>query len=158
MAAEAEQASSRLGKPLRVKTKAAPSAGNVARSGYGKRGGGAAPTKHVLDEGHEIGHDFAKNPSLDAGIPGQSAASHAEKLAAVSNPGKALAVDRAICPDCVAFFQKYAQARNVTVVIHEPGRTWVFRPDGVQVGLSPSGLVELHPGGASAEPLPSGRQ
>ena len=94
MVAEAEQASSRLGKPLQVKTKAAAGAGDVARSGYGAGGGGAALTKQVLDVGQEIGHDFAKNPSLDAGVPGQSAASHAEKLAAVSNPGKALAVDR----------------------------------------------------------------
>lgn len=158
MVDEAEQASSRLGKPLQVKTKAAAETGDVAWSGYGRRGGGAALTKQVLDIGHEIGHDFAENTSLDAGIPGQSAASHAEKLAAVSNPGKALAVDRAICPDCVAFFQRYAQVRKVTVVIHEPGQTWVFRPDGVQVGLSPSAQVVLHPGGASAEPLSSGRQ
>ena len=138
MVAEAEQASSRLGKPLQVKTKAAAGAGDVARSGYGAGGGGAALTKQVLDVGQEIGHDFAKNPSLNAGVPGQSAASHAEKLAAVSNPGKALAVDSVMCPDCVAFFQKYAQARKVAVVIHEPGKTWVFRPDGVRVGLSPS--------------------
>jgi hypothetical protein len=153
MQAEAEQASSRLGKPLQVKTKAAAEEGDVARSGYGAGGGGAALTKQVLDIGKEIGHDFAKNSSLDAGVPGQSAASHAEKLAAVSNPGKALAVDRVMCPDCVAFFQKYAQARNVTVVIHEPGQTWVFRPDGVRVGLSPSVQVELRSGGASAEPV-----
>jgi hypothetical protein len=132
MVAEAEQASSRLGKPLQVKTKAAAGAGDVARSGYGAGGGGAALTKQVLDVGQEIGHDFAKNPSLDAGVPGQSAASHAEKLAAVSNPGKALAVDRVMCPDCVAFFQKYAQARKVAVVILEPGQTWVFRLDGVR--------------------------
>lgn len=155
LVAEAEQASSKLGRPLQVKTKAATGGGDVVRSGYGKGGGGAARTKQVLDVGKEIGHEFERNASLDGAIPGQAAASHAEKLAAVSNPGRALAVDRAICPDCVEFFRRYARARNGTVVIHEPGQTWVFRPDGVQVGISGSAAVVLYPGGASAEPLPS---
>jgi len=155
MVSEAEQASSRLGKPLKVKTKGAAREGKVKRSGFGKRGGGKELTQKVMDTGQEIGHDFAKNSSLDEGIPGQEKASHAEKLAAIENPGKPLAVDRVICPDCVAFFQKLAQARGTTLVVQEPGITWVFRPDGVRVGLSPYSIVVRHPSGrASAGQVP----
>ena len=150
----AERAVARLGKPLQVKTKSAAEVGDVGRSGFGPKGGGAERTRQVLDTGEEIGHDFAKNPSLDGGVPGQEKAGHAEKLAALANPGKALAVDQAMCLDCVAFFQKLAQARGTTLVVREPTTTWVFRPDGVRIGLPHSGgKVVLYPdGSASAEP------
>jgi hypothetical protein len=150
MVNEAEQVSSRLGKPLQVKTKAAAEEGDIIRSGFGKGGGGKELTQKVMDTGEEIGHDFAKNSSLDGGIPGQEKASHAEKLAAIENPDKPLAVDRVMCEDCFAFFQKLAQKRGTTLVVQEPGNTWVFRPDGVRVGLSPNSQVVLHPGGSAS--------
>jgi hypothetical protein len=107
-----------------------------------------------MDSGKKIGHEFAENPSLDGGVPGKAAASHAEKLAAMQNPGKPLAVDRGMCPDCFAFFQKLARSRGGDIVVQEPGQTWVFRPDGARVGLTPGSRVVIHPdGGASAGPL-----
>lgn len=108
-----------------------------------------------MGTGKEIGHDFAKNSSLDGGVPGMERASHAEKLTAIANPGKPLAVDRVMCPDCFTFFQKLAHSRGMNLVVQEPGTKWVFRPDGVRVGLTPSSQVILYPdGSASAIPMP----
>jgi hypothetical protein len=108
-----------------------------------------------MDTGKEIGHDFAMNSSLDGGIPGQERAGHAEKLAAINNPGKALAVDKAMCPDCFDFFQKLARARGTSIAVQEPTTTWVFRPDGMRVGLpvgSKTQIVIYSDGSASAGP------
>ncbi|HJU74030.1 MAG TPA: DUF4157 domain-containing protein [Gemmatimonadaceae bacterium] len=153
MVTDAKAASARLGKPLKVKTKAAATEGDVRRSGSGKRGSGPELTGRVMDEGRKIGHDFEENSFKDNGIPGQEKASHAEKLAAIENPGKALAVDRVMCADCFAFFQKLAKARGQYLTVHEPGQTWVFRPDGARVGIAPGSHVVIQAdGSASASP------
>lgn len=157
MVSEAERAFSRLGKPLKVKTKSAAKEGGVERSGSGKQGGGEKRTQKVMDTGKEIGHEFPQNSSLDNRVPGSEKAGHAEKLAAINNPGKALAVDRAMCLDCFAFFQKLAKARGTSLVVQEPTTTWVFRPDGVRVGLPRGSQVKIvmHPdGSASAGSVP----
>lgn len=155
MVSDALRAQERLGKPLAVKTKAAADEGNVRRSGYGARGSGEKRTQDVLDVGKEIKHKFAENASVDGGVPGKAAASHAEKLVAIENPGKPLAVDRVMCLDCFAFFQKLAVVRKTDLVVQEPGNTWVFRSDGVRVGLSAGSQVVLYPDGrASASPAP----
>ena len=156
MIREAEDAKARLGKPLSVKTKSATAEGEVVRSGFGERVGGGEGTRQVMDTAKDIGHEFAKNQSLDGGVPGQEKASHAEKLAAIENPGKPLAVDRVMCADCFAFFQKLASARGTNLVVHEPGNTWVFRPDGTRVGIAPGAQVVIHAdgSGASADPVP----
>jgi type II secretory pathway component PulJ len=153
---ETDVAQARLGRPLILKTKAAAPQGMVVRSGFGKANAGAASTAKVLALGAQIGHSFAVNSSIDEGIPGQEKASHAEKLAVVENSGQPLAVDRAMCPDCVKFFQSLAKARGSFLVVQEPGLTWVFRPDGIRVGQSPTTQVVLYPDGrASAGPRPA---
>jgi hypothetical protein len=144
MIREAEAANARLGKPLAVKTKSASEEGDVLRSEFGKRGGGPARTRQVMDVAKEIGHDFVENSSKDEGIPGQEKASHAEKLAAIENPGKPLAVDRVMCPDCFDFFQKLAARSGMNLVVHEPGNTWLFRTDGTRVGITPGAQVVIH--------------
>jgi len=110
----------------------------------------------VMDTATDIGHEFAENSSLDNGVPGQEKASHAEKVAAIENPGKPLAVDRVMCDDCFDFFQKLARARNTILVVLEPGQSWVFRPDGARVGIAPGAQVVIHAdgSGASADPAP----
>lgn len=153
MVRDADEAVFRLGRPLSVKTKSGPNEGDIATSGFG--GSKAESTRKVMDTGKEIGHDFAKNSSLDGGIPGQERAGHAEKLAAINNPGKALAVDKAMCPDCFDFFQKLARARGTSIAVQEPTTTWVFRPDGMRVGLpvgSKTQIVIYSDGSASAGP------
>ncbi len=156
MMVESERAASRLGKPLKVKTKAAAEdeSSPVRRSGSGKRGSGQALTKQVMETGKEIGHGFKQNSSVDNGVPGQSAASHAEKVAAVSNPGRPLAVDRPMCADCEAFFTRLAVARRTTFVVEEPGgHRQLFRPDGARVVVTPNGkMVYRTDGSVGAEP------
>jgi hypothetical protein len=153
MVKDARAQRDRLGRPLQVKTKAGAGEGEVVRSGFGKRGGGPARTQKVLAVGNEIGHTFEQNASLDAGVPGQAAASHAEKLAAIENPGRPLAVDRDMCADCFEFFRRLAVARKTTLVIHEPNTTWIFRPDGIRVGLTGDTQTIIYPdGSASAGP------
>jgi hypothetical protein len=157
LVAESQRAAGRLGKPLSVKVKAATEEGTskVQRSGSGAKGGGPELTQKVLKEGEAIGHKFAKNSSIDEGIPGQSAASHAEKLAALANPGRPLAVDKAMCPDCFAFFQRLAIGRGQTLVVNEPNTRWIFRPDGARVGVQGNHATVLRPDGtASSGPMP----
>jgi hypothetical protein len=146
---DAQRLAAKTGKPLAVKVKAIADEGTLVRSGFGKRAGGPATTKKVMDTAKEIGHKLSENTSIDEKVPGQSAASHAEKKAAMENPGKALAVDLAMCDDCFAFFQKLAMHRGPQVV-HEPGQTWVFRPDGVRVGVSRGAEVIIHPDGSAS--------
>ena len=149
----AENTVARLDRPLAIKTKAAAATGDVRRSGFGIRGSGRELTTRVMEVGKKIGHTFESNSSKDGGIPGQAKASHAEKLAAIENPGKPLAVDNPMCPDCVAFFQKLARAQGSHLVVREPGMTWVFRPDGARVGLAAGSSVIIHADGtASAAP------
>jgi hypothetical protein len=155
MVADAQVAKARLGRPLAVKTKAAEPLGDVSRSGSGKRGSGPALTNDVMVEAKRIGHLLEENTSLDNGIPGQEKASHAEKIAAVKNPGRALAVDRAMCADCFAFFQKLAIVNGANLVVQEPTGTWIFRPDGSRVNLSSNGTLVIHPNGTASAGPPS---
>lgn len=144
----ARDLASETGKPLQVKVKAVAEEATPVRSGFGEKAGGDATTRRVMETAEEIGHDLKRNTSVDEGVPGQSAASHAEKKAAIENPGRALAVDKAMCDDCFAFFQKLAMSRG-TQVVHEPGQTWVFRPDGTRIGVTPGSEVIIRPDGTA---------
>jgi hypothetical protein len=41
-------------------------------------------------------------------------------------------------------------ARKTTLVVHEPGTTWIFRPDGIRVGLSGETQTVIYPDGSAS--------
>lgn len=162
--ADARATIERLGRPTK-KVKAATPEGDVVRSGSGRRVDASKATAKVLQKAKEIGHDLESNSSKDNNVPGSFNASHSEKKVAVTEPGKPIAVDKAMCSDCFAFMSKLARKEG-PIVVHEPNVTWVFNRDGSRVGVNVSGSgVVLAPEGAlgpaaTAGPidLPSGGQ
>ena len=158
MVADAQRAAGKLGKPLTRKVRAAADTEDtdLQTSGYSeKRGSGPELTQRVLDVGQEIGHTFAVDSLRDGGMRGRAAASHAEKVAAMANPGRPLAVDKVMCLDCFGFFQRLAESRQITLVVQEPSTKWIFRPDGVRVGVHDGHATVIRKdGSASSGPVP----
>jgi RHS repeat-associated protein len=88
------------------------------------------PPQDILDLMDEIGHPISPNSSLDNGVPGQSAASHAERQAAVLDPGAPIRVDIPQCADCQEFFGRLAFHHQQTLVVTGPDGTRTYLPDG----------------------------
>jgi hypothetical protein len=81
--------------------------------------------------------DYSPKPGgfLDKGVKGRHFSSHAEKQLAAMKPGEPIAVSRAMCDDCIPWFQKLAQYRKQTEVVADPKWVGVFRPDGTIVEI-----------------------
>lgn len=86
--------------------------------------------KQVMDRADEIGHSLSKNASIDNGVPGQAAASHAEKQVMTAKPGDPIGVSRGMCSDCIKFAQKHADEIGKDVIVTDPSGTKIFEPGG----------------------------
>ncbi len=88
-----------------------------------------APEK-VMKRSENINHSLSENASIDNGVPGQAAASHAEKQIMTAKPGDPLGVSREMCNDCIKFAQKHANEIGADVVITDPNGTKIFESGG----------------------------
>jgi RHS repeat-associated protein len=90
-----------------------------------------ADPQDVLDLQDDIGHPVRRAGAMDQGVPGKYFASHAERQAAVLDPGAPININLPMCADCQEFFKKLAAHRGQTQVVTEPGgATRTFHPDG----------------------------
>ncbi|WP_236796193.1 RHS repeat-associated core domain-containing protein [Amycolatopsis sp. GM8] len=90
-----------------------------------------ADPQDVLDLQQEIGHPAKRAGAMDQGVPGKYFASHAERQAAVLDPGAPIRINLPMCPDCQDFFKALAAHRQQTQIVTEPGGiTRTFHPDG----------------------------
>jgi hypothetical protein len=66
----------------------------------------------------------------DHGVDGQYHASHAERQAALAEPGTPIGVDRPMCDDCIDWFKQYAEHHKIEQRVTDPTGVNVFHPDG----------------------------
>jgi hypothetical protein len=127
-----------LGPTFGTKTSAGTAFGDPTLSGWKQPrpdGYQSVSTEDVRQYSSKIGHDlgasgFRDQTSQTDGFPGKFNASHAEKQAAIANPGQPLAVSEPMCKDCQAFFAKEAQFTGLPRTVRDPQTLWVFMPDG----------------------------
>jgi hypothetical protein len=89
----------------------------------------------VAEEAKKIEHTLrpAGGPDMKSmgGFDGAWSASHAEKQLLMLRPGHPIGIaGRRMCPDCVAFFQKWADMKKVTLVATDTEGTKIFTPGG----------------------------
>jgi hypothetical protein len=66
----------------------------------------------------------------DHGVDGQYDASHAERQAAVANRNEPIEVDRAMCDECIDWFQALAKHRGVPQQVTDPSGVNRFDENG----------------------------
>jgi hypothetical protein len=97
----------------------------------------------VLSYTREIGAPVRRAGAFDRGTPGQYFASHAERQAAMLEPGKPIDVSSPMCDDCIVWMQKHAARIQRPQPVTDPNVTRVFNSDGTIEIHHPDGTIEV---------------
>jgi hypothetical protein len=115
--------------------------GTQVHSGYRKRQRFEQRTSEVLERAKTIRFTLPTDSQKDGGIPGQWAASHAEKQAYEVAPGKPIGVSKVMCGagrdegQCYGYFQALSKHYQQTNVVADPYTVYIFRPDGTVISI-----------------------
>jgi RHS repeat-associated protein len=129
----AKSARNYLGRVPPGKTVAAVEGGPRTLSGWSSRKGFVQATNSVMVQARRMRYTLPISRMRDQGVPGRFYASHAEKQLSVVAPNRPMAVSRAMCPDCIRYFQTLAQYRGVTQVVADPTGVRVFLTSGKMI-------------------------